>query len=92
MLTLIGPPQCQEAFDQLKEKCYPVLTFYDPDKPLVLQVDSSEKGLSAVLLQDVKPIEYASRNLRSNEKGWSQLEKETLAVVYGLERFDQYTY
>ena len=86
--------QCQESFEQLKEKLSnsPVLTFYDPEKPLVLQVDSSEKGLGAVLLQDGKPVEYASRNLRSNERGWSQLEKETLAVVYGLEKFDQYTY
>jgi transposase InsO family protein len=86
--------ECQKAFDKLKHKLCnsPVLAYYDPDKELVLQVDSSDKGLGAVLLQEGKPIEYASRNLRTNERGWSQLEKETLAVVFGLEKFDQYTY
>ena len=58
----------------------------------VLQVDSSEKGLGAALLQNGKPLEYASRNLGSNKRRWSQIEKETLAIVYGLEKFDQFTH
>ena len=70
----------------------PVLGYYNPEEELVLQVDSSEKGLGAELLQEGKPLEYASRNLRTNERKWSQLEKETLAIVFGLEKFDQYTY
>ena len=86
--------ECQQAFEKLKKKLSesPVLVFYDPDKALILQADSSEGGLGAVLLQEGRPIEYASRALRSNERNWSQLEKEALAVVFGLERFDQYTY
>ena len=47
--------------------------------------------MGATLLQDGKPIEYASRALTSAERNWAQIE-ETLAVVFGLERFDQYTY
>ena len=43
-------------------------------------------------MQDGKPIEYASRALTPAERNWAQIEKETLAVVFGLERFDQYTY
>ena len=31
-------------------------------------------------------------NLPSSEQNWAQIEKETLAVVFDLERFDQYTY
>ena len=58
----------------------------------MLQVDSSKSGLGAVLLQDGKPIEYASRALTPAEQNWAQIEKETLSMVYGLERFDQYTY
>ena len=86
--------KCQQAFNALKNKLCnsPVLVFYDNKKPLVLQADSSEGGLGAVLLQDGLPIEYASRALRSNERKWSQIEKEALAVVYGLEKFDQYTF
>jgi hypothetical protein len=47
-----------------------------------VQADSIKDGIGAVLLQDGRPIEYASR---------AQIEKEALAVLYGLGRFDQYT-
>ena len=43
-------------------------------------------------MQNGKPIEYTSQNLRLNERNWAQIEKETLALVYGLEKFDQFTY
>ena len=85
---------CQDAFSRLKRKLSetPVLAYYNPDETLVLQVDSSKDGLGAALMQNGKPIQYASRNLRSNERNWAPVEKETLALVYGLETFGQYTY
>ena len=43
-------------------------------------------------MQNDQPVEYASRALTQAEKNWAQIEKEMLAVVYGLERFNQYTY
>ena len=66
-------------------------TFYDIDKPLVLQVDAST-GLGACLLQDNKPISYASRSLISSEENYANIERELLAIVYACERFHQYTY
>lgn len=39
-----------------------------------------------------RPVEYTSRSLTTSERNWAQIEKELLAVVFGLERFDQYTY
>ena len=42
--------------------------------------------------EEGRPIEYASRALTASEQNWSQIEKEALAVLYGLERFDQYAY
>jgi hypothetical protein len=33
-----------------------------------------------------------SRALRQSERNWAQIEKEELSMLYGLERFDQYTY
>ncbi|KAL3887489.1 hypothetical protein ACJMK2_027430 [Sinanodonta woodiana] len=69
-----------------------VLAIYDPNKDLVLQVDSSKDGLGAALLQDGHPLEFASKSLKPAERNWAQIEKEVLAVLYGLERFDQYTY
>ena len=85
---------CQDAFSRPKRKLSetPVLAYYNPDETLVLQVDSSRDGLGAALAHNDKPIEHASRNLRSNERSWAQIETETLALVYGLEKFDQFTY
>ena len=48
--------------------------------------------MGATLLQDGKSIVYASGALTSAEQNWAQIEKETLAVVFGLERVDQCTY
>ena len=45
----------------------------------------------SIPIKALKPIEYASRALTSVERNWAQIE-ETLPVVFGLERFDQYTY
>ena len=87
-------PACQAAFETVKQKLSetPVLAYFDIAKDIELQVDSSKDGVGAVLLQGGKPVEYASRSLSSNERNWAQIEKELLAVVFGLERFDQYTY
>ena len=85
---------CQEAFIKVKKNIAeaPSLIYFNPDKELVLQVDSSKDGLGATLLLDGKPIEYASQAPTSAEPNWAQIEKETLAVVFGLENFDQYMY
>ena len=57
-------------------------------------MDSSKHGIGAALLQEGRPVEYASRALKPSERNWAQIEKEkeALSVLYGLERFDQYTY
>ena len=93
-VPFVWSSECEEAFRTVKKKLTdaPILTYFDPDKELVLQVDSSKDGLGAVLMQQGRPIEYASRTLTSTEQNWAQIEKEALSVVYGLERFDQYTY
>lgn len=70
----------------------PVLMFYDPDKKLTVENDACEYGLGSVLMQDGRPIAYASRSLSQTETRYSQIEKEMLAVVYGLEKFHHYTY
>ena len=82
------------AFDNIKAlvSTSPLLKYYEPDKPLRLQCDTSEKGLGASLMQDGRPIAYASRALTSTETNYAQIEKELLAIVFGAERFHQYTY
>ena len=38
----------------------PVLAYYDPDKSLEIQCDSSQSGLGSVLMQEGCPVAYAS--------------------------------
>ena len=59
----------------------PVLQFYDVDKPVTIQCDASGKGLGAVMLQDNKPVCYASRALTDIETRYAPIETKMLAVV-----------
>lgn len=87
-------PECEKSFCDIKRKIAEttMLCHYNPNLPLELHVDSSQTGIGCVLLQGRRPLEYASRLLTDTERKWAQIEKEMLAVVFGLERFDQYTY
>ena len=72
--------------------------YFDLQKETEIIVDASPVGLGAVLIQrDLKAgqgqiIAYASRSLTDTEKRYSQLEKEALAIVFGIERFRTYIY
>ncbi len=83
-----------KAMDEIKRlvTTAPVLTYCKPKKELVIRCDASSKGLGAVLLQEEKPLSYASRALSTTECEYAQIEKECLAIVFFLERFHQYTF
>jgi len=86
----------ETSFQKLKQmlSSTPVLGYYDPSKPLTLSVDAtcSSKGLGAVLFQDEKPLAYASRALTPAQQHYAQIEKETLAIAYGAQKFHQFIY
>lgn len=88
----------QDAFEKLKEalSTRPILKLPDMSKDFVLQVDASEVGLGAVLMQykDGKrwPVLYASKKLKRAERNYSVIEKECLAVVWAVSKFYQYLY
>ena len=61
---------CEDAFKTVKKKITtaPMLAYFNAEKELVLQVDTSQDGLGIALMQEGKPIEYASRSLTSTER------------------------
>ena len=83
-----------ESFNALKERIstLPVLRFYDVSKPVVISVDASKSTIGAVLLQEGRPVAYASKSLTATEVNWSQMEKEMRGVVFGAEHFHSYIY
>ena len=51
-----------------------VLTFYDVRKPATIQADASQSGLGCGLMQQGRPIAFASRALTEAEQNYSQIE------------------
>ena len=84
----------EKAFKEVRKLVTeaPVLSYYDPRKDLEIQCDASQSGLGATLMQDGRPIAYASRALSDTETRYAQIEKEMLAIVFSLEKFHQYTF
>ena len=82
------------AFQHVKDAAVSDTTLQniDPSLPMTIQVDASQTGLSAVLLQNSKPIAFASKALTKTEHPYANIEREMLAVVFGAERFRTYIY
>lgn len=70
----------------------PVLAYFDPHKDIVLQVVASKYGLGATLLQEGKPVSFASKPLTQSEINYAQIEKEMLAILFGCKHFHHYIY
>ncbi|KAK3703408.1 hypothetical protein QZH41_003904 [Actinostola sp. cb2023] len=90
----VWSPEHQAAVDKIKQAiAAPTsLKYFDSKKPVVVQVDASQRGLGAVLLQDNQPLAYSSKLLTDTERRYSNIEREMLGVVHGLEKFHYYCY
>jgi hypothetical protein len=69
-----------------------LLRFFDTTKEAIIQTDASQSGLGSCLLQEGKPIAFASRSLTPAEENYSQIEKELLAICFACAKFHQYAY
>ena len=87
-------PEHQAAFTQMKQEIssVPMFAYYNPKKQTMLQTDASIKGLGACLLQDEKPVYFASRTLTEAKKGYVAIEIELLAVAWAMGKFHHFLY
>ena len=80
----------QEIKHLLKKATSKPLGYYDRRKAVIVQADASLKGLGACLIQDGKPIAFASKSLTGAESRYANIERELLAVIFACIRFNTY--
>ena len=90
---------CAKAFKRAKESLVSsqVLAHYNPKLLIKMAADASAYGVGAVISHvypdgSEKPVAFASRTLSKSEKNYAQIEKEALALIFGVRRFHQYLY
>ncbi|XP_062704251.1 uncharacterized protein K02A2.6-like [Aedes albopictus] len=88
--------ECREAFTRVKgEICRDItLAHFDPAAKIILTCDASNVGVSAVLSQVKngveRPVAFASRILHASEVNYSVIDREALAIMYGLNKYFLY--
>ena len=83
-----------KAFDSSKDTILlcATLMYFDDAKTCTIQVDASNVGVSAALIQEGKVIEYHSRALTSTQQWYSNIECEVYALVNSVEHFHHYVF
>lgn len=90
--------QCDECFRRCKQLLTKetVLELYDVKKEIQLTCDASAYGLGAVLSHVVngveRPVAFASRSMSQAERNYAHIEKEALAIIFGVKKFHKYLY
>ena len=88
----VWTPECQIAFDNLKDAIInaPVLQHPDLNKPFQVICDASNYATGTILMQDDHPCAFASKKLLPAECNYTTEEKELLAVIHALKLFRCY--
>jgi len=90
--------QCEEAFNQLKRALTssPILSLPREEGELVLDTDTSNFGIGAVLSQRQDGVEkiipYFSRVLNRAERNYCVTRRELLSIVESIKAFHHYLY
>lgn len=73
-----------------------VLTHFDAKLPIVITYDFSGYGVGAVLSHIIQGVEksvlFASNTLSIAEQKYSNLERESLALIFSLKKFHKYIF
>ena len=91
--------ECEKAFEQGNKALVnsPALAHYDLTKPITLACDASPYGVGAVISHvesngQERPVAFASQSLTKAERGYAQIEREALAIIFGVRKFHQCLY
>ena len=78
-----------KAFECSKEAflSHATLTSYENEKTCTIQVNASNVGVGAALIQEGKVIEYHRHALTSIQQCYSNIEREAYALVNGVKTF-----
>lgn len=91
-------PECQVAFDTLKESLISpqILQFPDFKKEFILTTDASKTACGAVLAQQhgdfELPIAFASKAFTRGESNKSTIEQELIAIHWAIMHYRPYLY
>ena len=82
------------AIDKLRDLLVqlPILRPFSPNITPTLITDASPDGLGCVLEQEGRPVICISRRLSKAERGYSQTQREALAVHWGITRLHKFLY
>ena len=69
-----------------------ILAYYNPKKQSVLQTDASIKGLGACMLQEEKPVYFASEALTGAQCEYVAIDLGSAAVAWVMENFHHFLY
>jgi len=67
-----------------------VLAIPDFSKPFVLEIDASDLGLGAVLMQEGHPITYLSKSLSKQNQALSVYEKKCMTILMAVDKWCPY--
>jgi hypothetical protein len=90
--------QYQKIFDKIKGILASnlILSFPDFSKPFYIATDASQSGIAGVLFQkendEQKFISFAARSLSKSERNYGATQRELLAIIFSLQKFNDYIY
>ena len=90
----IWSADCQQAFDKIKDSfdLDLILMHYDPDKPVILETDSSDHVNAGIMSQYgdegiLRPIAFFSHKMSSAECNYEIYDKELLSIIRCFEEW-----
>ena len=86
-----------KGFQSIKEETveFRFLTHYDLEKRVNVKCDASPYGIGACLShvmddESEQPVAFASRTLSPTEQNYAQIDREGLALIFGVRYFHKY--